>query len=185
MNSAEEFALNVLTGAIPPGVNEVLTPSPTLQRIDSLEELRDVINELARGAQRLLSIYSPDLEPELYDQTPFLDIVKRFVLARNFAKVRVLLTERTRMLRDGNRFVAMSRRLSSYIELRLVAPPQGLRVHSYAIADDRAIVLRLRGEDWRSVADLANPTAARLQLADFDALWQANTPDYGFRIARR
>ncbi len=66
-----------------------------------------------------MSIYSPDLEPELYDQTPFLEIIKRFVFGRNFAKVRIMLTDRTRMIREGNRLVAMSRRLTSYIEMRL------------------------------------------------------------------
>jgi len=52
-----------------------------------------------------MSIYTPDLEPDLYDQTAFLEIVKHFVLARSFSKVRVLLVEPTRVMRDSNRFV--------------------------------------------------------------------------------
>ncbi len=39
---------------------------------------------------------TPDLEPEIYDQPPFLEIIKRFVLARSFAKVRVLLRDQAR-----------------------------------------------------------------------------------------
>lgn len=147
--------------------------------------MRAAINVAAAGAQRLMSIYSPDLEPELYDQSAFLDIVKRFVLGRNFAKVRIMLSDRTRMVREGNRLVAMSRRLTSYIEMRLVPKPEIRRVHSYLVADDKAIVIRSTGESFSGFADLSNPIAARTQLDEFDAIWQANVPDYGFRTAAR
>jgi hypothetical protein len=177
--------LSILTGEIAAPVLDLLPPSPTLQIISSLEEMRAVVNQAAAGAHRLMSIYSPDLEPELYDQTPFLDIIKRFVLGRNFAKVRILLTDRTRMIRDGNRLVAMSRRLTSYIEMRLAPRAEALRAHSYMIVDDKAVIFRLQADRYAGVADLANPAAARLQLDDFDAIWQANVPDYGFRTASR
>ena len=86
--------------------------------ISSLEEMRAAVEAVAASAQRLMSIYTPDLEPELYDQNGFLEIVKRFVLARRFAKVRVLLSDSGRLLRDNNRFIAMGRRLTSCIDIR-------------------------------------------------------------------
>jgi hypothetical protein len=183
--SVAEFELGLLTDAGVNATHEPLPHSSTKQTLANIDELRAAVNQAAAGAQRLLSIYTPDLEPELYDQSPFLDIVKRFVLARNFAKVRVLLTDRSRVVGDSNRFVAMSRRLTSYIEMRLVPKPDALRVHSYLVADDRAIVFRLQPTAWAGVADLANPPAAKLQLTDFDQLWQANVPDYGYRVAQR
>ena len=86
--------------------------------ISSLEEMRAAVDAVAASAQRLMSIYTPDLEPDLYDQNAFLEIVKRFVLARRFAKVRVLVSDSNRLLRDNNRFVAMGRRLTSCIDIR-------------------------------------------------------------------
>jgi len=41
----------------------------------------------------------------LYDQTSFLEVIKHFVLTRSFSKVRVLLSEPARVMRDSNRFV--------------------------------------------------------------------------------
>ena len=93
----------------------------TLTVLTSLAEVRAAVNEIAATAQRLISIYTPDLEPDLYDQSAFLEVIKHFVLTRSFAKVRVLLAEPTRVLRDSNRFVAMGRRLSSCIDIRYVA----------------------------------------------------------------
>jgi hypothetical protein len=157
----------------------------TLTVLTSLAEVRAAVNEVAAAAQRLISIYTPDLEPDLYDQTPFLEVIKHFVLTRSFSKVRVLLAEPTRVMRDTNRFVAMGRRLSSCIDIRYVAAQSPQRASAYLIADDRAIVYRLRADRWDGVADINNPAAARQYLQEFDQVWNASSAEHGLRAARR
>jgi len=157
----------------------------TLTVLTSLAEVRTAVNEIAATAQRLISIYTPDLEPDLYDQTAFLEVIKHFVLTRSFAKVRVLLAEPSRVMRDSNRFVAMGRRLSSCIDIRYVAAQAPQRASAYLIADDRAIVYRMRADTWDGVADINNPVAARLYLQEFDQVWNASAAEHGLRHARR
>jgi hypothetical protein len=157
----------------------------TLTVLTSLAEVRAAVNEIAATAQRLISIYTPDLEPDLYDQTAFLDVIKHFVLTRSFSKVRVLLAEPTRVMRDSNRFVAMGRRLSSCIDIRYVAAQSPQRASSYLIADDRAIVYRMRADTWDGVADINNPAVARVYLQEFDQVWSASAAEHGLRAARR
>ncbi len=157
----------------------------TLTVLTTLSEVRAAVNEVAALAQRLISIYTPDLEPDLYDQTSFLEIIKHFVLTRSFSKVRVLLAEPTRVMRDSNRFVAMGRRLSSCIDIRYVAAQSPQRASAYLIADDRAIVYRLRSDTWDGVADINNPQAARTYLQEFDQVWNASAAEHGLRAARR
>ena len=162
-----------------------LEATRTQNNLANLDEYRLAVAELATHARRSLSIYTPDLEPELYDQTEFLDIVKRFVLGRNFAKVRVVLGDGARLLRDGNRFVAMGRRLTSYIDIRILHQKVPQRAASYIIADDRAIALRTAARAWDGVADFNNPPIARAHLAEFDAVWLANQPEPTLRSALR
>ena len=157
----------------------------TLTVLTSLAEVRAAVNEIAATAQRLISIYTPDLEPDLYDQTAFLEVIKHFVLTRSFSKVRVLLAEPTRVMRDSNRFVAMGRRLSSCIDIRYVAAQSPQRALSYLIADDRAIVYRMRADTWDGIADINNPSAARVYLQEFDQVWNASAVEHGLRAARR
>jgi hypothetical protein len=157
----------------------------SLMVFTTLAEARQAVNRAASSAQRLMSIYTPDLEPDLYDQTAFLDIVKHFVLARSFSKVRVLLVEPTRVMRDSNRFVAMGRRLSSCIDIRYVAAESPQRASAYLIADDRAIVYRMRADTWDGIADFNNPPVAKLYLTEFDTVWNASAPEQGLRVARR
>src|SRR3954466_3291171 len=153
--------------------------------IGSLEEMRAAVDAVAASAQRLMSIYTPDLEPELYDQNGFLEIVKRFVLARRFAKARVLLSDSGRLLRDNNRFVAMGRRLTSCIDIRPAAGAARPRPRAYLIADARPIVYRVHPDRWDGVADLDNPPIARQYLDEFDEIWHATTADEQARQAAR
>jgi hypothetical protein len=169
-------------GTTPPGTRQ---GAETLTVLTSLAEVRVAVNEIAATAQRLISIYTPDLEPDLYDQSAFLEIIKHFVLTRSFSKVRVLLAEPSRIMRDSNRFVAMGRRLSSCIDIRSVAEQAPQRASAYLIADDRAIVYRMRADSWDGVADINNPVAARLYLQEFDQVWNASAAEHGLRAARR
>lgn len=186
METTGEFELQVLTDAQASRQPATLSPqSSTMTVLNTRDEMRAAINRIAASAQRLLSIYTPDLEPELYDTNEFLDIVKRFVLARNFAKVRVMLGDASRVQRDANRFMAMGRRLSSYIEIRPELNPIPQSATSYIVADDQAVLLRPRADRWEGVADFQNRAIARAQLDQFDALWQAHQPQHSLRVASR
>ena len=178
------YASESVTGGGTGSANRPQGPE-TLTVLTSLAEVRAAVNEIAATAQRLISIYTPDLEPDLYDQTAFLEVIKHFVLTRSFSKVRVLLAEPTRVMRDSNRFVAMGRRLSSCIDIRYVTAQAPQRASAYLIADDRAIVYRMRADTWDGIADANNPAAARLYLQEFDTIWNASAADNGLRVARR
>jgi hypothetical protein len=185
-----EFDFNTLGRA---AAGTPATPAPAtptrgenhVRVIGSLEEMRAAVDAVAASAQRLMSIYTPDLEPDLYDQNGFLEIVKRFVLARRFAKVRVLLSDSGRLLRDNNRFIAMGRRLTSCIDIRPAVGQLQQRACAYLIADDRAIVYRVHSDRWDGVADLNNPPIARQYLDEFDEIWHASSPDELARQAAR
>jgi len=185
----------------PPRAPEALTV------FTSLDEARAAVETAAASAQRMISIFTPDLEPDLYDQSAFLEIIKRFVLSRSFSKVRVLLADPARVVRDSNRFAAMGRRLSSYIDIRHIGEPQPIEraapagredaaagqpregcadrsAGAYLVADDKAVVYRLRADTWDGIADFNNPSVARLYLTEFDALWVRSSPEDALRTAR-
>ena len=170
------------------GTVSLATPARTdepMTVVTSVAEARVAVDTAAASAQRMISIYTPDLEPELYDQSAFLEIIKRFVLSRSFSKVRVLLVDPARVSRDSNRFIAMGRRLSSYIDIRYVADHAPQRASAYLIADDHAIVYRLRADTWDGIADFNNTAVAKLYLSEFDGVWNASAPEHALRVARR
>jgi len=151
-------------------------PEP-LQVLTTLEDVRAANRRALSMAQRLVSIYTSDLEPKLYEHQPFLDVVQRFLLAHSFAKIR-LLTQRAVSYTTPHQLAAMRRRLSGHIEVRCVAPQFAGRSHGMLIADSRAIVYRAQAASYDGVAGFEQPPIARLYLAEFDEMWLASAPKY-------
>src|SRR5216683_587805 len=92
---------------------EPATGSGTRMILSTMPEVRDASLKVAKSAQRLLSIFTQDLEPQVYGEEPFLEAIKRLVLARSYAKVRVLLADPSRAMVDNNRFLALVFRLQA------------------------------------------------------------------------
>ena len=158
----------------------------TLHVLSTFEEVRTATETVAASGQRLISIMTPDLEPEIFDQPAMLEIMKRFVLGHSFAKVRVLMRDQARSSNGANRFVAMAHRLTSYLEIRIRAPQYRELTAAYCIADDRAIVYRPRADRADGLAGFNNHKVARQYLHEFDAVWLASAPEEReVRIARR
>jgi hypothetical protein len=143
------------------------------QVLSSREEVRAAVAQVTGLANRSLAILTHDLEPDIYDHDDFLETLKRFILARPFARVRVLIADPVRAMKDGNRFVSMGRRLNSYIEFRNVKPQYRNHAEAFCIADEHAIVYRARAESWEGMSDTYQPAVARRYLDMFDELWQA------------
>jgi hypothetical protein len=159
--------------------------SETLHILSSFDEVRSATETVAASGQRLISIMTPDLEPQIYDQAALLEIIKRFVLGHSFAKVRVLMRDQARLSNGANRFIAMAHRLTSYLEIRIRAPQYRELTAAYCIADDRAIVYRLRADRAEGIAGFNNPPIARQYLQEFDAVWQASMiEERQVRVAR-
>ncbi len=149
--------------------------------ITTRNEMRDAAVSIVTRATRKVSIFTHDLEPGIYDNPDFLDVVKRLVLAQTYARVRVLIADPMRAVKNGNNFVHLARRLNTFIEFRHVR--EDLRTHdeAYCIADERALVYRLQAARWDGIADTDEPAVARGYLKVFDGLWSASEAVAEFR----
>jgi hypothetical protein len=139
--------------------------------LSTLDEYRAAVADITAGAQRTLSIYTPDLEPQLYDQDCFIDPIKRLVLARGHARVRVLISDPARAVREGNRFMQMARRLTSYIDLRNVAPDYRSNPCAFIIADNKAIAYRQQASRWDGIVELDDKDVVRRYMEYFNSVW--------------
>jgi hypothetical protein len=186
--SATEGWLERLAAAERPGQPARLAmPLPAadeLQVLTNIGDVRQATATVIATGQRLISIFTPDLEPALYDDARVIEVIKRFVLSHSFAKVRVLLRDHTAHTGSGSRFMSMARRLTSYLELRILVPQFHHVGSSYCIADDRGIVYRMRADRWDGIAAVNSPPVARQYLQEFDAAWLASHDQHHQRAAR-
>jgi len=169
-------------GFMPPvtvlGRGGSVRPAPEpLQVLTTLEDVRNANRRALSIAQRLVSIYTSDLEPKLYEHESFLDVVQRFLLSHSFAKIRVL-TQRAVPYTTSHKLAAMRRRLSGHIEIRSVSQQFTGRTQAMLIADSRAIVYRAQAGSYDGVAGFEQPPIGKLYLNEFDEMWLASAPKY-------
>ncbi len=164
-----------------PGVTAVQTQrqsvTGTRSIIGTLDEARSATQQVAFAARRLLTMYTQDLEPAVYDQPQFLETVKKLVLAKSYAKVRVLLADPSRVVYEGSKFVHLARRITSHIEIRRVKSESRDNQSAFLIADDRALVYRLQASRWEGIVEMNDPLVARRYLNYFDEIWIASEPE--------
>lgn len=149
--------------------------------LTSVREVRQAVIDVADAAKRQLSIFSHDLEPAIYGHEDFIAVVTRLVLASRFARVRVLIADPVRAVKDGHEFVTLGRRLSSFIEFRHVLPEYREHVEAFCIADDQGIVYRSLASSWSGIAAVRDPHAARKYLDVFNSIWHASDVEREFR----
>lgn len=142
--------------------------------VSGIEDTLAAALEVAATASRCLSILTPDLEPGIYDHERFLDVVKKLVLAKRFARVRVLISDPPRTVRNGNRLVSLGRRLNTHIEFRNVNEDYRHHREAFLLADDCALLYRVDHSRWEGIADTYEPAVARRYLGLFEEIWTAS-----------
>jgi hypothetical protein len=140
----------------------------------SKSETLDAVVKVAGLANRWISIYTPDLEEGIYDQEVFLNVAKRLVLAKRYARIRVLISEPQRLVRVGHKFVKLGQRLNTYIEFRNVHEDFRDHHEAFLIADKHALMYRVDARRWEGIADTNEPTVAQRYLGLFDEIWDAS-----------
>jgi hypothetical protein len=149
--------------------------------ISTQEEMRRAVIDVATVAVRKVSIFTHDLDPGIYDDPDFLEIIKRLVLSQTYARIRVLIADPARAIKNGNAFVHLGRRLNTYIEFRHVREDLRTHAESFCIADETALVYRLQAKRWEGIADTYEPAVSKLYGKMFDEIWQASEVELEFR----
>jgi len=152
--------------------------------LSSVEETLDAVVELTGMTHRRISIFTPDMEPGVYDEERFLAAVKRLTLGKPFVRIRVLIANPSRVVRGGNPFVQLARRLSACIEFRNAAEEFRDHREAFLIADETALVYRVDARKWDGIADTHEPAVARRYIGMFDEIWNLSNVETEVRELR-
>ena len=139
-----------------------------------------VYNPLNRGRYYHFFRETPEFN-DVLDDPDFLEIVKHLVLSQTYSRIRVLIADPTRAIKNGNAFVHLGRRLNTYIEFRHVREDLRTHAESFCIADEHALVYRLQAKRWEGIADTYEPSIAALYRKMFDEIWLASEVEMEFR----
>ena len=143
--------------------------------------IRDACLRLAQSARRELLILSRDLDPDLYDRTPFLDEVQRVALATPHLPVRVLVLDPKAPVTGGHRLVGLARQLTSRVAIRRVADDFRDRPEAFLVADCQGYCLRRLADRLEALVDYDAPGEASRLRAEFEQIWEQSDADTELR----
>jgi len=153
----------------------------TLERFDQPEHARAHALALLQQAQRSLCIYSNDLEPWLYHDSSVQEACTAFLLASPRNRLRILVRDVSRAIKEGHRLVTLSRRLPSNLHIRKLHPDYPAEDIAFLLADDRGMLFRPECDQVAGYALYQDPGRVRLRQAQFDQAWDTSVTDPDLR----
>ncbi|HEU5398288.1 MAG TPA: hypothetical protein VFV77_03340 [Gammaproteobacteria bacterium] len=157
------------------------TEKEGFRRLSSLRDNREAAVAVAAVAKRELALFTPDLEPLLYDQEEFLGVVRTLATRSRFSRIRVVCLDSGPSVRAQHRFIGLTQRFSSYIEVRRASRDHAGLTDTYLVADETALLYRPLYSRYEGYADLNAPMEARQRLRSLADIWEQAEPDPEFR----
>ncbi|SDI16225.1 DUF7931 domain-containing protein [Pseudomonas panipatensis] len=153
----------------------------SLQRFSLAEAARAHALALMQQAERSLCLFSPDLEPWLYNHSSIQDACTRLLLRHPQNRLRILLRDSSRATREGHRLLNLSRRLSSNCHIRLLNPDYPQEEHAFLLADQVGMLIRTEPAQPGGHAWYNNPGRVRQLQAQFNLAWDTSLSDPNLR----
>ena len=155
----------------------VLGESADPIRIATREHERLAALALARQARRSLLIFNCGLDTRLFDDSGFLESAQALALRSKVAKIQVLLKEPTRLLREGGRFIVLTQRLTSFMDIRIVGADHARVTEAFMVVDETGYLHKNIDEEFEGVVDFNDVARARYLTRQFDEYWRYSDAD--------
>ena len=144
--------------------------------LDTLPEFIVASRLTIASARRELVIHAPDLDPAVLSDAGICAALQAFLLQNRHARIRLLLNSADNT-RGSHRFIALARRLPSYVQL-LRAQPEDQAPACWLLADQRTLVWRPQFHRYTAGYACADAALlARTPLRDFNERWERGQPE--------
>ncbi|SEJ28729.1 hypothetical protein SAMN05216201_106229 [Pseudomonas linyingensis] len=159
----------------------ILGQHEPMEAASSPELLRSHALALLNQAGRSLCLYTPDLEPWLYDHRAIGDACSRFLRAHPRNHLRILLRDSSLAVRNGHRLLRLARQLPSNCQIRKLHPDYPADDLAYLLADDCGLLLRAAPQLPAAQVHYQARARVRQLQHQFDQAWNTSLSDPDLR----
>jgi predicted GNAT family N-acyltransferase len=146
-------------------------------RLESRNDNRLAANRMTEQGQMSLRLFTPNLDPRIFDTNEFIEAVKNLALMSSHSKIYILIKDPTLVVTRGHRIVELARKISSHIFIHRADEEDQERVDTYMIVDDIGIIHRPHADRYEGSAEFNNPGEARLLTKQFKDSWERSVPE--------
>lgn len=149
--------------------------------MDSTEDNFEAALSLVKQAENTLDIFTWDLEPRVYNNSQFSEAVKNLCLKNKNVRVRILVIDPDYVIKHGHSLINLSRRLTSYIEIRKVHEDYASILTTYLIVDHRGVLHKKIATRYEGAVNYNLPMHATDLLKTFNEIWEKSKTYIDFK----
>jgi len=153
----------------------------SVHRVTAFDDARLAHRMLAEQARRTLRIVSRDLDARLYDDPPFLEAVRALATSSRYARIEALVQDPEPAVKRDHRLIELTRRLSSFIEVRVMGEDFKEFNEAFLVADERGYYYRSQADRPEGELCFNGALRARELTRVFNDIWQVSEVDAQFR----
>jgi len=156
---------------------QILGENRELIRLESRDDNRLATNRIIEQGQFTLRLFTPNLDPRIFDTNEFVEAVKNLALVSTHSKIYILIIDPTLAVTRGHRIVELARKISSHIFIHRADIEDQDRLDSFMIVDDVGIIHRPYADRYEGSVEFNNPGRARLLAKEFKDAWERSVPE--------
>jgi len=139
-------------------------------------EHQEMAVHFAQQAQRLLHIFTYDLDATIFGKLTFIEAVKQLIIGHRNASVQILLQDCTRIQQEGHQLINLGQRLTSRIEIRRPGPEHIDHHENFLTADHKGFIHRSFHDRYDGTADFHAPLKTSKLDNFFTNAWEHSEP---------
>lgn len=156
-------------------------PEVRVDRLTSLAELQSCAADVARQTQHRLTIFTPDLEPDLYNTTAFVNQCLHLLKRSRHTEILILIQD-TRSARECSHGMLRLMQYSDHqIQIRKSAAAPNNPHLAYLIGDQAYLLRRQDARLPQGLCYTGDRARVKHQLEEFELLWRHAPPDPDIR----
>ncbi len=140
-----------------------------------------VAAHLLGQTRREFCLLTLDLDKAVFDRREFLDGLKELALRSHLSRIRILLQDHIRVVRQGHRVIELARRLTSSLEIRVPSEDWLDHPENFLLADQYGYLHRELATRYQASADYHAPLVVQKLRLRFDEIWESAQADSELR----
>lgn len=145
--------------------------------LDSAEGFRDQASILAQRAQRQIRIFSPRLDPKIFDNEALSQHLFHFASQHPYAEIHILVRNPQVLVQNSHRLLHLYHRLPSRVQMRTLKPDCKTSHSEFMLTDQSSILYKQSLNRYTGYAVYWSPLEATELANEFDTLWNASDVD--------
>lgn len=172
---------NTATATFSENGSGVLGETEARIHLETREDNHRAAHALIRQGRRTIDVFSHDLESYIYNQPDILVAFTHLTLGHASARIRFLVRDVQPAVKNGHRLIELSRRISSYIEIRKVHTEYESFTQAFLLIDDYGVLHRVAADRFEGTLCFKDPLEVKRLRGFFEEVWEHSQPDPNIR----